>query len=44
MCSCDCECKKEADRKGEQCDDCDDGIHYDNIRKVYVDYERDEIQ
>jgi len=43
MCSCDCECKKESDREGEQCDDCDNSIHYDTIRNVYVDYETNEV-
>ena len=44
MCSCDCECKKESDGVGCQCEDCDNGIHYDHIRKVYIEYETGEIQ
>lgn len=38
-CVCDCECSKTTDRENEQCDDCDNGIHYDIIRKIYVNYE-----
>ena len=41
-CICDCECKKETNEENVQCDDCDNGIHYDNIRKIYVNYEEDE--
>jgi len=42
VCNCDCECSKENDRPDNQCDDCDNGTHYDNIRKIYVNYEEDE--
>ena len=44
-CDCDCECSKEmkdARNPGtslNQCDDCDNGIHWDRIRKIYVNYE-----
>lgn len=41
-CNCDCECKKSVDEKG-QCEDCDNGIHYDHIRKVYVNYDTGEV-
>ena len=43
-CICDCGCQKEADRKQEQCEDCDNGTHYDDINKVYVDYNVEEQQ
>ncbi len=43
MCSCDCECEKEADREWEQCDDCDNGTHYDEIRKIYVNYDDERL-
>jgi len=42
LCVCDCGCFKPNDREGEQCDDCDNGIHYDDINKVYVNYNEDE--
>ncbi len=39
-CNCDCECSKETNEEFvDQCDDCDEGIHWDNIRKKYVNYE-----
>ncbi len=41
-CNCDCECSKENDRADDQCDDCDNGIHWDNIRKIFVNYEEEE--
>jgi len=37
-CNCDCDCNKPNDREGEQCEDCDNGTHWDEIKKVYVDY------
>jgi len=42
LCNCDCECSKENDREHEQCDDCDNGIHWDGLRKRYVNYEEEE--
>ena len=42
-CTCDCECKKISEYEGEQCEDCDNGIHYDKNRNVYVNYETMEI-
>jgi len=44
-CNCDCGCKKEDDNMdGDplQCDDCDHGIHWDEIKHKYVDYETGE--
>lgn len=42
ICNCDCDCSKENDRENSQCDDCDNGIHWDEIHKIYVNYEDDE--
>lgn len=46
QCNCDCECSKETNEefvdRDTQCDDCDNGIHWDNIRKKYVNYEESE--
>ncbi len=43
FCCCDCECQKDTNElEAEQCDDCDNGIHWDKINKVYVDYEEQE--
>lgn len=41
-CACDCGCFKENDRAGEQCEDCDNGIHWDEIKKIYVNYEEEQ--
>ena len=41
-CGCDCGCLKENDIEHEQCNDCDNGIHYDEIRKKYLGYETGE--
>lgn len=40
-CHCDCECDKEEPVSGDpkQCDDCDHGIHWDILKKEYVNYE-----
>ena len=38
-CNCDCDCSKDNDREQSQCDDCDNGIHWDGIKGKYVDYE-----
>ena len=38
-CVCDCGCSKNNDRADDQCDDCDNGIHWDEIKKVYVRYD-----
>jgi len=38
QCNCDCGCKKPNDRPDEQCDDCDNGIHWDWIHSRYVNY------
>ena len=42
VCICDCECSKDNDRPNDQCDDCDNGIHWDKIKKKYVNYEDEE--
>ena len=42
-CDCDCGCQKENDREeNDQCDDCDNGIHWDDNKKRYVNYDEDE--
>ena len=38
-CVCDCGCFKENDRADDQCDDCDNGTHWDGIKHAYVNYE-----
>lgn len=43
-CNCDCGCLKDNDRHDEQCDDCDNGIHYDDINHVYVDYDAERLE
>lgn len=42
-CHCDCGCTKETDeiQTDQQCDDCDNGIHWDEIKKKYVTYEEE---
>lgn len=42
-CDCDCGCFKPNDRENEQCDDCDNGTHYDDINKVYVNYDDERL-
>jgi hypothetical protein len=32
-CSCDCDCNAESDRAGEQCKNCDDGVHVELAKK-----------
>lgn len=39
QCNCDCDCTKENDRENDQCDDCDNGTHWDGLRNNYVVYE-----
>ena len=45
VCNCDCDCRKEMNgavdpySSLDQCDDCDNGIHWDEIKKIYVNYE-----
>lgn len=49
-CKCDCGCTKFNDMtrnagffvSAEQCKDCDDGIHWDEKRCTYVDYDTGE--
>jgi len=41
-CICDCGCFKVDNFPDEQCEDCDDGIHYDELKDVYVDYNEEE--
>lgn len=40
-CHCDCGCDKEDPVSGDpkQCNDCDNGIHWDVLKKKYVNYE-----
>ena len=40
-CECDCGCTKDSEDQHAQCDDCDNGIHWDENKKIYVDYEED---
>jgi hypothetical protein len=47
QCDCDCDCTKEMNEPRttsmlNQCDDCDDGIHWDGLHKRYVNY--DEVE
>lgn len=42
ICQCDCDCIKEDDlMTGDpmQCDDCDNGIHWNKAKKVYEKYD-----
>jgi len=43
-CCCDCGCNKTDNMQaaGEQCDDCDNGTHWDNRNGKYVNYEEQE--
>ena len=44
-CQCDCDCSKTDDNMSGnplQCDDCDNGIHWDSLHKRYVNYEEEE--
>lgn len=46
FCCCDCNCRKENDREKEQCDDCDNGIHFvrrENGHDIYLNYETEEF-
>jgi hypothetical protein len=41
-CECDCGCTKQDDTASgdpKQCDDCDNGIHWDGVKGRYVQYE-----
>lgn len=38
-CNCDCDCSKEVFLRGETCNDCDDGIHWNGITKKYEKYD-----
>jgi len=47
-CDCDCGCDKQMteavnpNSSLNQCKNCDDGIHWDDLNKVFVDYEEEE--
>lgn len=42
-CECDCGCKKPNESMDGQCDDCDNGTHYDDLNKVYVNYDDERL-
>lgn len=39
-CDCDCGCSKEADIEDAQCNDCDEGIHWNALHRRYEDYDK----
>lgn len=42
ICQCDCDCSKvDESCQGGQCNDCDNGIHWDSLKNQYVNYESD---
>lgn len=40
-CVCDCGCSKPDDRLDSQCEDCDNGIHWNEVLGKYVNYDED---